>query len=62
MNRLGPLLTLTLAVLLATAAIHVAATAPLYSGAHLIAAPLLITAAWALTARVGFIHHRKARP
>lgn len=62
MNRLGPLLTLTLAALLATAAIRVAVTAPLYSGAHLIAAPLLIAAAWALTARLGFIHHRKARP
>lgn len=60
--RLGPLLTLTLAALLATAAIRVAATAPLYSGAHLIAAPILLAAAWALTARVGYVHHRKARP
>ena len=60
--RPGQVLTLTLAVLLATAAIRVAATAPLYSGAHLIAAPILLAVAWALTARVGHIHHRKARP
>lgn len=60
--RTGPLLTLTLAALLAVAAIRVATVSPLYSGGHLIAAPLLLAAAWALTARVGFIHHRKARP
>lgn len=60
--RTGPLLTLTLAALLATAAIRVAATVPLYSGAHLIAAPLLLAAAWALTFQVGRVHYRKARP
>lgn len=60
--RSGQVLTLTLAALLATAAIRVAVTAPLYSGAHLIAAPLLLTAAWALTFRLGHIHHRRTRP
>lgn len=56
--RPGHLITLTLVAVLATTAVRVAITAPLYSGAHLIAAPLLTLAAGALLIRLAIVTGR----
>ncbi len=56
--RPGHLITLTLVAVLAATAVRVATTAPLYSGAHLIAAPLIALAAGALLIRLAAVTGR----
>ena len=58
----GHLITLAVVAALAATAVRVAVVSPLYSGGHLIAAPLLAAAAGALLIRLAVITHRKARP
>lgn len=56
--RRGHLITLVVAAALAATAVRVAVVSPLYSGGHLIAAPLIATAAGALLIRLAFVTGR----
>lgn len=56
--RSGHLITLTLVAVLAATAVRVATTSPLYSGGHLIAAPLIALAAGALLIRLAVVTGR----